>query len=324
MIVTVTLNPSLDRTLAVASLDRGEVIRADSTLEDPGGKGVNVTRFLTAHGTDSVAVLPVGGSIGRGLVGGLVEAGIPHRAVPIAGATRSNITVVEPDGTTTKLNEPGPQLSAEELDELVRVVAGLVTPDGWVVVAGSLPADLDTAIIDRLAEVARAAGARFALDASGNALADGLATGPDLIKPNGEELGEVLGRTLDTLDDVLAGCDEARGRGAHAVICSLGADGAVLVDEQGRWHATGPRVPVLSTVGAGDSLLAGYLHAGGAGPEALRAGIAWATAAVQTPGTGVPPAALIDTSSVRITELPRGAPRPPGAHHPQRVTPTPG
>lgn len=312
MIVTVTLNPSLDRTLAVASLERGEVIRADSTLEDPGGKGVNVTRFLTAHGTDSVAVLPVGGSIGRGLVGGLVEAGIPHRAVPIAGATRSNITVVEPDGTTTKLNEPGPQLAAVELDALVGVVAELVTPDGWVVVAGSLPADLDTAIIARLAAVARSAGARFALDASGDALADGLACGPDLIKPNGEELGEVLGRTLDTLDDVLGGCDEARRSGARAVICSLGADGAVLVDERGRWHATGPKVPVLSTVGAGDSLLAGFLHAGGAGPEALRAGIAWATAAVQTPGTGVPPAALIDTASVRIIELPRGAPTPPG------------
>jgi 1-phosphofructokinase len=318
MIVTVTLNPSLDRTLAVAELVRGEVVRAESTLEDPGGKGVNVTRFLVARGTASVAVLPAGGSIGRALVGALSDAGIPHRAVPIAGATRSNVTVVEPDGTTTKLNEQGPALSDVELDALVAAVAERVMPGGWVVVAGSLPADLGTAIVHRLAEVARTTGARFALDASGAALADGLAAHPDLIKPNAEELGEVLGRPLETLDEVLAGCDEARARGAAAVICSLGAEGAVLVDADGRWHATGPAVPVVSTVGAGDSVLAGFLHGGGAGPQALRVGIAWATAAVQTPGTGVPDAALIDPAAVEVAELPRGTP-----HRPTEAEPAP-
>ncbi|MCU0283902.1 MAG: 1-phosphofructokinase [Candidatus Nanopelagicales bacterium] len=318
MIVTVTCNPSLDRTLAVAALVRGEVIRAESTMEDPGGKGVNVTRFLVARGNASVAVLPSGGAIGRALVGALSDAGIPHRAVPIAGATRSNVTVVEPDGTTTKLNEPGPALSGAEVDALVAAVAERAMPGGWVVVAGSLPADLDTSIVARLGEVARAAGARFALDASGAALADGLAAGPDLIKPNAEELGEVLGRPLATLDEVLAGCDEARARGAGAVICSLGAEGAVLVDGAGRWHGRGPAVPVVSTVGAGDSVLAGFLHGGGAGPDALRTGIAWATAAVQTPGTGVPDAALIDPAAVQVAELPRGTPSPPA-----EVAPTP-
>ncbi len=303
MIVTVTMNPSIDRTLSVAELVRGEVIRADSTIADPGGKGVNVTRFLCEHGTESVAVLPVGGSIGRGLVGLLEEAGIPHRAILIAGTTRENVAVVEPDGTTTKLNEPGPALSDAEVDRLVQAVAELATAGGWVVVAGSLPADLDTSVVRRIAGVARAAGARFALDASGAALADGLAAHPDLIKPNSEELGEVLGRDLTTLEEVLAGCDEARERGAGAVICSLGADGAVLVDDAGRWGAIGPRVPVLSTVGAGDSLLSGFLHAGGSGPEALRLGVAWATAAVQTPGTGVPPAGLIDPAAVEVSAI---------------------
>ena len=303
MIVTVTLNPSLDRTLAVAELARGEVVRADSTLEDPGGKGVNVTRFLTAHGTKSVAVLPSGGSIGRALLGALDDAQIPYRAIPVAGATRSNVTVVEPDGTTTKLNEPGPDLSTSEVDALVAAVAEEARPGGWVVVAGSLPAGMDTAIIARLAQVARDAGARFALDASGAALADGLSANPDLIKPNDEELGEILGRELTTLDEVLAGCQEARARGARAVICSLGADGAVLVDADGVWRVTGARVPVLSTVGAGDSVLSGFLHGGGSGPDALREGVAWATAAVQTPGTGVPPAELIDLDAVEVSAI---------------------
>lgn len=303
MIVTVTLNPSLDRTLGVAELIRGEVIRADSTMEDPGGKGVNVTRFLTTRGSDSVAVLPVGGSIGRGLVSLLDEAGIPYRGIPIEGTTRANVTVAEPDGTTTKLNEPGPDLSAEEIDALVAAVAELVTEDGWVVVAGSLPTGMDTAILARLAEVARGAGARFALDASGDALADGLAANPDLIKPNDEELGEILGRELNTFEEVLDGCNEARARGAKTVICSLGSKGAVLVDENGQWQVRGQKVPVLSTVGAGDSLLAGFLHGGGAGPEALAVGIAWATAAVQTPGTGVPHAGLIDIDAVEVIAI---------------------
>lgn len=303
MIVTVTLNPSLDRTLAVSQLARGEVIRADSTIEDPGGKGVNVTRFLTTRGSDSVAVLPVGGPIGRGLVGLLDEAGIPYRSIPIHGRTRANVAVVEPDGTTTKLNEPGPDLATAEIDALVEAVAELVTAGGWVVVAGSLPADLDTSVLNRLADVARAAGARFALDASGAALADGLSASPDLIKPNDEELGEILGRELTTLEEVLAGCDEVRARGAGTVICSLGAKGAVLVDDHGRWSATGAKVPVLSTVGAGDSLLAGFLHGGGSGPEALRVGIAWATAAVQTAGTGVPVAELINPDAVQISAI---------------------
>ncbi len=304
MIVTVTFNPSLDRTMAFPELVRGEVRRADSTLEDPGGKGVNVTRFLTSYGTSSVAVLPAGGPIGRALVSLLEEANIPHRAIAIRGRTRANVAVVEPDGTTTKLNEAGPVLSDEDVDGLVDAVAGLATNHGWVVVAGSLPTGQSTDVVLRMAEVARAAGARFGLDISGQALADGLAAKPDLIKPNEEELGEILGRELKTVDEVLAGCDEARERGAAAVICSLGAEGAVLVDANGRWFGKGPKVSVLSTVGAGDSLLSGFLHAGGSGPDALREGIAWATAAVQTPGTGVPRADLIDPSSVTITQLP--------------------
>jgi len=303
MIVTVTFNPSLDRTMAFQALVRGEVLRADSTLEDPGGKGVNVTRFLTAHGTDSIAVLPAGGPMGHALISALDEAGIPYRAVPIAGRTRANVAVVEPDGTTTKLNEAGPVLTAVELDALVGALAELATAGGWVVVAGSLPTGQSTDVVLRVAEVARAAGSFFALDISGQALADGLAAGPDLIKPNEEELGEILGRELTTIHEVLAGCEEARKLGAGAVICSLGSKGAVLVDANGRWHGTGPRVPVLSTVGAGDSLLSGFLHAGGSGPDALRMGIAWATAAVQTPGTGIPPAGLIDPSAVEVSPI---------------------
>jgi len=303
MIVTVTLNPSLDRTLEVASLERGEVQRADGAMEDPGGKGVNVAKTLSAYGTQAVAVLPVGGSMGRALVSLIDDAGIPKVVVPIAGRTRANVTVVEPDGTTTKLNEPGPEMSAAEVDAIVAAVAENVTEGGWVVVAGSLPASLSTDVVLRLGEVAKEAGASFALDASGPALKDGLAAKPDLIKPNGEELAELLGIPLETRDEIIAGCYKARDLGAAAVLCSMGADGALLLDSTGLWFATGPKVTVKSTVGAGDSLLAGFLHGGGHGPEALRVGVAWATAAVGTPGTGVPLAELIIPSAVEVTAI---------------------
>ena len=303
MIVTVTFNPSLDRTMAFASLERGEVQRADETLEDPGGKGVNVTRFINARGGESVAVLPAGGPMGHALTSALDEARIPYRAVPIAGRTRANVAVVEPDGITTKLNEAGPVLSDDEVEALLAAVAELATDGGWVAVAGSLPTGQSTDVVARVAEVARKAGSKFALDISGQALADGLASKPDLIKPNEEELGEILGRELVTREEVLRGCQEARDLGAGTVICSLGGDGAVLVDAEGIWSVKGQKVPVRSTVGAGDSLMAGFLHAGGQGPEALKVGVAWATAAVQTPGTGVPDASLIDPDAVEVSAV---------------------
>jgi len=303
MIVTVTLNPSLDRTLEVASLVHGEGIRADHSMEDPGGKGVNVAKVLTAAGSDAVAVLPVGGPIGHALVALLDEAGIAKVTVPIAGKTRANVTVVEPDGTTTKLNEPGPVLAPAEVDAIVAAVAANVTAGGWVVVAGSLPAGLSTDVVVRLGEVAAQAGAKFALDASGAALHDGLVCKPDLIKPNAEELSELLDIPLETRDEVIAGMQKARDLGAGAVLCSMGADEALLLDSSGLWHATGPKVTVRSTVGAGDSLLAGFLHGGGHGSQALKVGVAWATAAVSTPGTGVPAAELIDPEAVEVTAI---------------------
>lgn len=304
MIVTVTLNPSLDRTLLVGDLRRGEVIRAESSLADPGGKGVNVARALAAHGDDVVAVLPSGGAVGRAVVAMLQDAGVGVGVVPIAGATRANVTVVEPDGTTTKLNEPGPQLSADEVTALVATITAHAARGDWVVVAGSLPPALDDAIYRTIGDAAHASGARWALDTSGDALLPALAARPDVVKPNREELAEAVGARVDTLGDVVSACHELRARGASTVVCSLGADGALLVDDDGAWLARGPVVEVRNTVGAGDALLAGFVHAGGAGPEALRVGVAWATAAVRTQGTGVPSPSQVDADDVVIDPAP--------------------
>ena len=303
MIVTVTLNPSIDRTLRVQALVRGDVLRAEAVEADPGGKGVNVARALSAHGADTVALLVAGGSVGRALVSQLRDAGVRTDVVEVGGSTRTNITVVEPDGTTTKLNEPGPTPTPAELGRVVAAVSSHVSgPADWVVAAGSLPPDVDLDAYARIGDAAHECGARFALDCSGPAFLAGLAAGPDLVKPNREELAEAVGRDLPTLRDIVEACHELQRRGARDVVCSLGGEGALLVSAEGAWFATAPRVEVVNTVGAGDSLLAGFLFAGGAGPEALRVGVAWATAAVGTSGTGVPAPHLVHPETVTVKD----------------------
>jgi 1-phosphofructokinase len=139
VIVTVTLNPSLDRTVEVDRLARGAVLRTSSPVLEPGGKGVNVTRALASNGCASVAVLPVGGAEGAELGALLDAAGISARLVTVSGRTRSNLTIAEPDGTITKLNEPGSALSAVDFSALSEVLAGVVGNRDWVVFSGSIP-----------------------------------------------------------------------------------------------------------------------------------------------------------------------------------------
>lgn len=300
LIVTVTPNPSVDRTLEVASLERGAVIRARATRIDAGGKGVNVTRALVANGVPSLAVLPLGGADGDVLDRLLVGGGIPHRAVVVAAGTRTNVTLSEPGGTVTKVNAPGGPLTGAELAGLVEAAAATLHGAAWVVLCGSLPPGAPDSLYATLTERARAGGVRVAVDASGAPLAAALGAGPDVIKPNLAELAELCGRPLAGVDDVVAAAEEARANGAGAVIVSLGARGALLVDGGEPVLAVPPAVAARSDVGAGDTLLAGFLAAGGAGAGALRIGVAWAAAAVSLPGTEVPRPELIDVAAVDL------------------------
>ncbi|MBB1154031.1 1-phosphofructokinase [Amycolatopsis dendrobii] len=300
MIVTVTPNPSLDRTAQLSELRRGEVLRASRVRLDPGGKGVNVSRALAAAGSPTVALLPAGGPVGERLADLLAPEGVPVVAVPIAGTTRSNITLVEADGTTTKINEPGPEISPAELAVLEQRTAELAARAEWVVCCGSLPAGVPDDFYAQLGKLARDAGAKVAVDSSGAPLAAALAAGPDLIKPNLDELAELAGRPLTQLGDVVEVCRALVADGVGAVLVSLGARGAVLVDETETRHALGPLVAVRSTVGAGDAALAGFLHAGGTGPRALRAAVAYGTAAVAQEGSRMPAPQDVHPDQVRL------------------------
>lgn len=320
-IVTLTANPSLDRTVELSGvLARGAVQRAVGVHEEPGGKGVNVCRALNASGSDCVAVLP--GDNEDPVMAGLRAAGIKHRNLPIGAALRANLTFTEPDGTTTKVNLPGPELGTAVQENLLALTLEACTgpdegePARWLVLAGSLPPGVPP---DFYAVAADAVRRRFphntpalAIDSSGPPLLGALLHGaaPNLLKPNGEELAEVTG--IATGDELEADPSLAAGaaltlieRGVQTVLATLGARGALLVTSGGAWLATRPPVTARSTVGAGDSSLAGYLLAESAGKppqDCLRQAVAHGAAAASLPGTTVP--SLDETHPEEVTVTP--------------------
>lgn len=306
MIVTVTPNPSLNRALELDRLEVGAVNRARRVHVHPGGKGINVSRVLVRHGIPSLAVLPTGGADGRRLVELLDEQGVATLAVPVHGDTRTNLTLVEDGGTTTKVNAPGPRLTPAEADALLAAVElQLALRPGVLVGAGSLPLAAGETFFVRLAELAARHGVPFALDTSGAPLTEAVrAGGLALVKPNDDELADLVGRELVTVGDVVDAAHEVLDAGNRAVLVSLGAHGAMLVDPEGAWWAGGPPIVPLSTVGAGDSTLAGYLATDGDGGDRLRNAVAFGRAAVLLPGTAVPGPTDIDPGAVRVVHNP--------------------
>ncbi len=308
MIVTVTLNPSLDRTLEVDRLVRGSVLRTSSPTLEAGGKGVNVTRALSANGIPSLAVLPVGGGEGAELSARLQSSGVPARLVPVAGRTRSNITVAESDGTVTKFNEPGSELSAAEFDAIVVAVAESVSPGDWVLISGSVPPGVTAQQFAHLAATLADRGASLATDTSGDALVASLAARPRLIKPNRSELAEIAKRPIGSMSEVIAAASEVRERGIEIVLVTLGADGAVLVGDDGVLVGASTVAHAKSTVGAGDCFLAGFLSRFSADESdvssALLEGLAWGAAAAALPGTSVPSPRDITHTNVQLVSQP--------------------
>jgi 1-phosphofructokinase len=300
MILTLTLNPSLDRTIEIPELVRGAMVRAGATRLDPGGKGVNVARALAAHKLPTCAVVPRGGPEGRQLTELLEEEGIDVCAVPVTGHTRSNVSLVEPDGEVTKINEPGGELAADDLERIVKAVLDTVAAADWVVASGSLPPGVPETFYRDLGNRLAERDVQLAVDTSGPALAGSLAARPSLVKPNREELAEFAGFPIDTIGDVVRAATQMREQGADTVLASLGADGAVLVNRQGVRCGESPVSSGRSTVGAGDAMLAGYLAGGVTGVDALIEALSWGAAAVRLPGSRMPGPSDVDRTSVRV------------------------
>ena len=298
MIVTVTPNPSIDRTIRLDRLVPGGLNRAHSATSEAAGKGVNVSYALATEGVKTIAVLPLASLSAVQYLGLLADA-VPVAAVPIAGAIRVNVSIIESDGTVTKVNEPGPPLAAADADAIVNAAAS-ASRAGWVVGCGSLPPGAPRDFYGRLARLATS-DRRVAVDSSGDALTAAIASGIALVKPNREELQELVRRPIAVLGEVIDAARDLIAQGCGAVLVSLGADGAVYVDAAGAAHAEARVADAANPVGAGDALLAGFLAAG-ARVEALPVAVAWAVAAVRSRGTRMRAVTEADRAAVVVHE----------------------
>ncbi len=328
MILTLTPNPSVDRTVFLDTLTLGSVNRSTRSWNEPSGKGINVALALLSHGKTVRAVLPVGGSVGAQLRQMLSRAELDTARIPIAGEIRTNISLAQPDGTVTKINETGPRLDQTEVDALIDAVAQHLDGADWLVCGGSLPAGVPDDFYATLVELAHHKGVPVVVDSSGAPLAASLPARPDLIKPNVHELAELVQAPLATLGDVIDAAQQIRRHGVGVVLASLGSDGALLIDDTGALYGQAPVDKVVSTVGAGDALLAGYLSAAGSPRhQSLASALQWGAAAVQHEGTLFTPAdAPVDViihdsvDPTRPLHATEPAPRPPTTSHPAPAT----
>lgn len=304
MILTVTLNPSLDRTYLLGPLLVGEVNRAGADTVEASGKGVNVSWALHRAGVPTCALLPLGGTEGDQVRALLDAGGLPYEAVPVAVPTRTNVTLVEAAGRTTKVNSPGRPLADGEYHRLAGAIGRLAGGAAWTVFSGTLPPEADPATLPRLMAAARAAGSRIAVDASGDALAAAVEARPDLLAPNAAELAALTGMAVPE-NELRAAIGAAAGVAARTgggLLVSLGADGALWVAGGRARHATPPPITPVNTAGAGDALLAGWLASADGDP--LARAVAWGTAACLLPGTTGDVAAVADSAAVTVVDVP--------------------
>lgn len=298
MIITVTPNPAIDRTIIVPHLRLGQLHRARAVWDESGGKGMIVARVAGALGAGALCLGFVAGWLGGYLRALLDAEGMRHHLTPCTGETRINITLVdEASGVVTKVNEPGPKPSPAEVEALLAAVEERLRPGDWLAICGSFPPGVAAETCAELVRRGRRAGARVALDTSGRPLAAGAAAGPTLLKPNLAELDELAGRRHRTLGEVVVTARQQLEQGCDLVVVTLGARGAVAVAADGWAHLAPPRQHPAQAVGAGDALLAGLLVAlerGESWREALSLGVAAGTAMAATPGSRTPDRSAID------------------------------
>ena len=289
-ILTLTLNPALDLTVRLARLQPGEVNRSDAMLTHAAGKGVNVAQVLADLGH----LVSIGGFLGdanpQAFDALIARRGFGDRFIRVPGETRSNIKIAEQDGRVTDINAPGPQVTEQAQHALLALLAVIGPEFDAVVVAGSLPQGVSPHWFQHVIEALKSLGLKVALDTSGEALRAGLRAGPWLVKPNAEELAEALDCPTHSVAQQAQAAQRLHAQGVEHVVVSHGAAGVTWFRPGAALHATPPTVRVASTVGAGDSLLAGMLHgllSGEAPEQTLRRATAIAALAVTQIGFGI-------------------------------------
>ena len=278
MIYTVTLNPSIDFIVRLDHLELGSVNRMTSDDKFAGGKGINVSRILQRLDVDNTATGFIGGFTGRFVEDGLTAEGIKTNFVQVSEDTRINVKIKA--GEETEINGAGPKISDEKLEELKAILAGLSSED-TVVFAGSAPSSLGNQVYNTLIPIAKKAGAEVVCDFEGQTLLDSLNYQPLLVKPNNHELADIFDVELNGLEDIEKYAREILAKGAKNVIISMAGDGALLVTPEAAYFAKPIKGTVKNSVGAGDSMVAGFTGEyvkSGDPIEALKWGVACGTA----------------------------------------------
>lgn len=289
MIRTLTLNPALDKTVVIRRFQIDVVNRIDSLRLDPGGKGINVSKVIQKMGGTSRATALLGGSTGQLILKMLQQQGIDVDCVEFDGQTRTNLKIIDPvQKTNTDINEPGSSLSEKQTSAVFSHFIKQLRTSDIVVLAGSVPAGVRPDIYARYIEACRQIGAKVFLDADGDLFAKGVQAQPYLLKPNQEELSRFVGHKLKSIEEIkTASCTLLAG-GIRKIVVSLGGQGALYVTKDVCLYAPALSVPVGSTVGAGDSVVAALALAEEQDlpcVEALRLAVATSAANVMCSGT---------------------------------------
>ena len=288
MILTVTINPAVDRNVSVDRLvfdDRAYIL---ATGDAPGGRGIIASRVLHAFGSKTLAILVSGGKTGAKLEKLLTGAGFPFEAVPIEHEIRTNLTISDQQGLTAKLNEQGPPISEKELARLEDAVASKLDKASWLMLCGSIPPTVAPDFYRKLIVKARERNVKTLLDTDGDPLLYGIEAGPTVVKPNQQEAERLLNRALITRAHFRDAVERMKALGAQNVILSLGSRGAMAASEDRILEVLPPRIDALCPIGSGDAEAAAFVWAQTKKKDfadSVRWGVAAGTASARLPGT---------------------------------------
>lgn len=290
MISTVTLNSSIDKAYQLACpLVDGTVMRVATCIDNAGGKGLNAARAIATCGEKILATGFVGGNNGRLLCDLLDADGIEHDFVEVASETRCCINVLDQEGVSTEFLEPGREVTAADVAAISEKVSKIAQVADVVTFNGSVPAGMaKDAYVDLIGRV-KAEGKPCILDTSGELLMRGIEALPTMVKPNTDEIGQILGRTVESIDEVYAAAQELHERGISQVVVSLGGDGAVMACDEGLFRGRAPKIEVVNPVGAGDTMVGAFavgMARGMSAPDQLAYAMSCASANCLSASTG--------------------------------------
>lgn len=298
MIITVTMNPAIDKTLELDSLVHGGLNRIEAPISDAGGKGINVSKTIRALGGETIASGFLGVKGSQIILDCLEAEQIKNDFVFVEGITRTNMKIVESDGTLTELNEQGMTVPKEKITELVEKLMGYASEESLFILAGSIPKGVDTDIYAKITNAVKKKGAKVFVDADGELFVKALEAAPSIIKPNHVELAEYFGCREEADEAQLLNYGRRLlEKGIETIAISRGSKGAIFLTKEKALRCSGLKVTAHSSVGAGDAMVAALSHAMAVGlsfEESIRLGIATSAGAVTTIGTKPPSMELVE------------------------------